>query len=307
MFKNLLAAVDFSEPSRAALKVAIEIARRTPDAKITVLHLHSVPVYAYTEGIVFPAAVLAQLESAAHDAVAKLCREHADSGVPLHPVSELGSPLDIVERAEKDGVDMIVMGTHGRTGLPHFLLGSFSEKVVRTAPCPVLTVRGTDAVKKTGLQKILVATDLTDTSRSAIRQAFELARQVGAAEVIALHVSEPVYSITRSGVEFAASETEMLEALRLRQSEADRAALRMQAEEAAGVNGKKVAHRTLVVDGIPADAIVSVAAENGADIVVMGTHGRRGARHWLLGSIAEHVIRASPIPVLTVRPEKTPA
>jgi len=141
-FQRILVPVDFSEPSRAALETAIEIARRWPESVVTVLHVYGVPVYAYVEGTVLPPQILSEIAGAAQDAVAKLCGEYADRGVALRPVSELGTPMDIIRRAEEDQSDLIVMGTHGRTGLPHIVLGSVAERVVRHAPCPVLTVRG---------------------------------------------------------------------------------------------------------------------------------------------------------------------
>lgn len=140
-FQRILVPVDFSDPSRAALETAIEIAGKWPGSSITVLHVYGVPVYAYVEGTVLPPQILSEIAGAAQDAVAKLCGEYADRGVTLRPVSELGTPMDIVRRAEEDKIDLIVIGTHGRTGLPHVLLGSVAERVVRHAPCPVLTVR----------------------------------------------------------------------------------------------------------------------------------------------------------------------
>lgn len=140
--KRILVPVDFSEPSVAALETAIEVAKRWEGAVVTVLHVYGVPVYAYVEGTVLPPQILSEIAGAAQDAVAKLCTERADRGVTLRPVSELGTPMDIVRRAVEEKTDLIVMGTRGRTGLPHILLGSVAEKVVRHAPCAVLTVRG---------------------------------------------------------------------------------------------------------------------------------------------------------------------
>lgn len=140
--KRILVPVDFSEPSVAALDTAIEVAKRWEGAVVTVLHVYGVPVYAYVEGTVLPPQILSEIAGAAQDAVTKLCTERSDRGVALRPVSELGTPMDIVRRAIEEKTDLIVMGTRGRTGLPHILLGSVAEKVVRHAPCAVLTVRG---------------------------------------------------------------------------------------------------------------------------------------------------------------------
>ena len=151
------------------------------------------------------------------------------------------------------------------------------------------------------VRKILVATDLTESSVPALKAALELGRRFSAA-VVALYVAEPAYGARRWSMTFERSETEMLEALRTRHEERAAAALEQQIEKARSAGGNGVAVQALVRDGIPADAIPATAVELGADLVVMGTHGRVGTRHLLLGSIAERVVRTSPVPVLTVRP-----
>src|SRR5262245_9887642 len=116
--ERILVPVDFSDPSTAALEAAIEIGRRFPGAALTGLHVYGIPVYSYVEGTVLPPRVLSEIAAAAQDAVVKLCERYRDRGVPLRPVSELGTPGDIVKRAQDQNADLIVMGTHGRTGLP---------------------------------------------------------------------------------------------------------------------------------------------------------------------------------------------
>lgn len=150
-------------------------------------------------------------------------------------------------------------------------------------------------------RKVLVATDLTAASVPALRVALELGRRF-AAEVVALYVTEPPYHNRAWYAPFEPSEAELLEALRERQREAAVRALEEQLEEArsGGPDGADV--REVVKEGIPADEIPKTALEVGADLIVVGTHGRKGAKHLLLGSIAEHVLRAAACPVLTVRP-----
>jgi universal stress protein A len=150
-------------------------------------------------------------------------------------------------------------------------------------------------------RKILVATDLTNASLPALRTALEMGRRF-AAEVVALHVAEPPYANRRWYAPFEPSETELLDALRVRQREAALVALEALIEKARAGSGEAVEARLIVRDGIPADAIPSTAAEVGADVIVMATHGRTGAQHLLLGSIAERVVRTAACPVLTVRP-----
>jgi nucleotide-binding universal stress UspA family protein len=150
-------------------------------------------------------------------------------------------------------------------------------------------------------RRILVATDLTAGSIPALRVALEMGRRF-AAEVVALYVTEPPYHNRSWYAPFEPSETELLEALRIRQRDAAVRALEEQIEEAhaGGQNGADV--RKVVKEGVAADEIPATALEVGADLIVVGTHGRKGAKHLLLGSIAEHVLRAAACPVLTVRP-----
>ena len=152
-------------------------------------------------------------------------------------------------------------------------------------------------------RKILVATDLTEASTPALRSALEMGKRFDA-EVTALYVAEPPYTNRRWYAPFERSETELLEALRVKQHEAAIRALERQVGEAGAPLGSKGAGtvKTIVREGIPADTIPSIAVEVGADLIVMGTHGRKGAQHLLLGSIAERVVRSASCPVLTVRP-----
>lgn len=150
-------------------------------------------------------------------------------------------------------------------------------------------------------RKILVATDLTDASLHAIRSALELGRRFGA-EVVALYVAEAPYTNRRWYAPFEPSETELLEALRVRQRDAAVVALEAQVEKARAGGTDGVDVKPLLREGIAADVIPATAVDIGADLIVMGTHGRKGPQHLLLGSIAERVVRTAHCPVLTVRP-----
>ena len=154
-------------------------------------------------------------------------------------------------------------------------------------------------------RKILVATDLTEASLPALRVALDFARRFSA-EVVAIYVAESAYTNRSWYAPFEPSETELLEALRVRQRDAALVALEAQIEKAsAGAASDNILVRPLLRDGVAADIIPSTAAELGADLIVLGTHGRKGAQHLLLGSIAERVVRSAACPVLTVRPGET--
>jgi nucleotide-binding universal stress UspA family protein len=145
VLKKILVATDFSEPSEAALAYGRELARSF-GAQLTVLHVaENVAARAYgADGIVFVEPELQHdVDAAARKRVdALLSNEDRDvlraEAVVLTSNVTAGT---IVEYAKSESIDLIVMGTHGRGAVAHLLMGSVAERVVRTAPCPVLTVR----------------------------------------------------------------------------------------------------------------------------------------------------------------------
>jgi nucleotide-binding universal stress UspA family protein len=143
-FRKLLVPIDFSAHADEALRVACSLAKAF-DASLTVLDVFSPPVYPIPDGafVTLPS-VYADLIAAARtrleETVATLRRDHA--GIVVDGTTVEGVPFrEIIGFARTHGHDLIVMGTHGRTGLRHVFLGSVAEKVVRKAPCAVLTVR----------------------------------------------------------------------------------------------------------------------------------------------------------------------
>jgi nucleotide-binding universal stress UspA family protein len=141
--RHILAPTDFSDYSKKAISDAFELAR-TFGAKLSLLHVIE-PLPYPIEGFA-PSAVgadlLGDLEQQASTELAQVLPDAQEAKVEVTRAVAIGSPSQkIVETAEAEHVDLIVMATHGRTGLSHLLIGSVAERVVRTAPCPVLTVR----------------------------------------------------------------------------------------------------------------------------------------------------------------------
>jgi len=146
-FKNILCPVDFSDSSRHALTVATELARSS-NAALTLAHIWQPPLPLYVTPVGTPdAAVSGELiQAMVDDAERSLADWEATAraaGVAsLQSKMLSGVPWDeIVKLALDSHADLVVMGTHGRTGLTHVLIGSVAEKVVRHAPCAVLVVR----------------------------------------------------------------------------------------------------------------------------------------------------------------------
>jgi len=144
--KRILVPVDFSECSRVALRRADELAKAF-DAKIDVVHVWQAPAFVSPEamvGVTPHGQTLAQLaEQQAQKSLASFVAHAKNSGVRIDSARTLnGDPAPtIVGEAEQGNYDLIAMGTHGRTGLNHLLVGSVAEKVVRRASRPVMTVR----------------------------------------------------------------------------------------------------------------------------------------------------------------------
>jgi nucleotide-binding universal stress UspA family protein len=139
--RRILVGLDFSDTSEHALDVAVELARRN-GASLMLLHVYQVPGYAFPETVVpAPPEMLDQLIADNERELARLAGRARAAGVPVTWDQVAGAPsTEIVERARR-GCDLVVVGTHGRTGIRHALLGSVAERVVRRCPVPVLTVR----------------------------------------------------------------------------------------------------------------------------------------------------------------------
>jgi universal stress protein A len=141
--RHLLVPTDFSEGSKQALEYALGLAR-TCGAKLTLLHVVELPSY-ITDGhtpVHLLMALRDDMQASARRELARLLPE--GSGTPVEIVRQVvvGAPhQQILEAAAAERVDWIVMATHGRTGLSHLVMGSVAERVLRTAPCPVLTIR----------------------------------------------------------------------------------------------------------------------------------------------------------------------
>jgi nucleotide-binding universal stress UspA family protein len=141
-FRRVLVATDLSETSQGALKLAIELAR-TLGSELTVLHTCEIPAYSYTPELAMaPVDLLSPVVDAARVRLTELMRQVHESCPGARSLLEVGVPAErILSAASAAGADLIVVGTHGRRGVAHALLGSVAEKVVRSSPVPVLAVR----------------------------------------------------------------------------------------------------------------------------------------------------------------------
>ncbi len=213
-----------------------------------------------------------------------------------------GNPAqEIVRIAEEEAVEMIVMSTHGRTGLAHVLMGSVAEQVVRRAACPVLTLgqsapgplkakcpeTESDSQGKT----VLFATDFSASSNAALQHASSLASQLGA-RLLILHVEQPL-------APYGGGEVYSSYVLDYHSE-----SLKKELDNVRPCHSQ-VPYIHQMVIGDPANEIIRVAKEVKASMIVISTHGRTGLAHLLMGSVAEGVIRGASCPVVTFKQSQT--
>jgi nucleotide-binding universal stress UspA family protein len=288
--ESILVAYDFSPHAEAALRSAVSLARASK-GRVHLLHSCGLPIgtmLPYDAAI--PIDVTDSIRAGAIERIEAVRREAAGHGVPVTAEVTTMFPVEaVLAAAEKQGADLIVAGTRGLTGLKHAILGSVAERIVRLAPCPVLTVHK-DASGEVP-KRILLATDFSEAGDWALRMGAELAKQLGA-QVHVVHAFDvPLEPVTRYGVVIPT------DIIPLGRKEARR---RLDAA-AEKVRGTGVAAEAHLAEAPAADAIAEVAKSVGADLVVVGTHGYTGLRHLLLGSVAERTLRLAPCPVLVMR------
>ncbi len=282
--KHILVATDYGPPSERALETAAALATRFR-AELTVVHVIEDSAYAFP----FPApkGVREAAQSRLDETVAGLrARMLHASGV----LREGTAWSEICACTEELSPDLAVIGSQGRRGLPRFVVGSVAERVVRLSPAPVLTIHPTDhvAILDGGMDRfrsILVPTDFSEASQRAVDVGVELAREFDASLTL-LHVHElPSYAYA-----IPDEVAERAEALARRELEQRLAQARARLPKADAIM------RT----GVPWQVILDVARERGADLLALSTRGRHGLQRVLIGSVAEKVVRLSPVPVLTM-------
>ena len=185
------------------------------------------------------------------------------------------------------------LGTHGRRGVRRMLLGSVTEEVVRKAACPVFTVQA-EAEQAPGqaVHRILVPVDFSEASEMALLHATEIAQTYGA-DVHLLHVVEEVLYPSAYGVDPPSMSSQNVV------GRVENALGKMAREEI----GYEQVQVSATVGYAPL-TILDYVEENEIDLVVIATHGRSGLDRVLLGSVAERVIRQSPVPVFVVKPDR---
>lgn len=289
--KNILFPTDFSDCANQALKYAIGLARYK---KATLHFLHAMVLYNPAEYFDNVVAIYDQLKQASTQEMANLVSTNQISDLTVEQVQvpALSASSMIIDYAQQYDIDLIVMGTHGRSGLKHLLMGSIAEQVVRLSSCPVLTARQTDTVNSAAFERILIPIDFSEHSRQALAYGVELAWHYGA-EIQLVHVVEtPIYPAFYGHDQLVAPAT--LPHVRAGAEEE----LTKWLNEAAKADTKGSVH---VIEGKAADAITKFAQENSTNLIVLSTHGLTGLAHVMIGSVTERVMQAAPCPIWTVK------
>jgi nucleotide-binding universal stress UspA family protein len=301
--QRILCPIDFSDCSRRALDHALALAKWY-DATLTVLHVCApVPVSAYaTVASMIPASqVGGENLNEVRQAMEKFASIDDGTRVPLAFETGEGDPArEIVAVASAVQTDLIVLGTHGRSGFERLVLGSVTEKVLRKAGCPVLTVppRVTEAasIRSVTLKRILCAIDFSECSMRGLEYATSLAQEANA-QLTVLYVVEPLPSVP-ADYESAVAGLKPLREYVAAAAEEGRELLRHAIPDDVRSYCQV---ETIQRIGKPYREILQLATEQASDLIVIGVHGRGVVDLMFFGSTAQHVVRQAHCPVLTLR------
>lgn len=284
--KKILCPIDFSPFSQKALHYAMALAKQHK-ATLYVQHVAETIPYPYYSGYGADIPILQnqdlqkQLRQRAQQALEDFIPAEAKQELALVPVLSEGTPYrEILTLAEKEQIDMLLMGTHGRTGLEKLFLGSVTEKVMRKAPCPVLTVCHTGKEKEGIIRfdRIVLPIDFSEHSIKQLEYGLALAEDYKS-QLYVLHVVEEGFT------EYAND--------RIRGAE----------KKIANIipENAKCKIETAVRTGTAHKEILSVAGETDADLIILGVSGRGALGAALFGSTTYRVVRSAERPVLAVK------
>lgn len=290
MFKHILVPLDGSTLSEKALSIATAVARATA-ARVTLLHSVTPATFIYSAPVPVSDNLYEQMMDSevinATNYLKKVEIQMHDCDIENVEVKVLVGPAAAaIEMAAREGCDLVVMSTHGRTGVARTMWGSIADEVVRGVNIPVLLVGTRHQIPETdgcapNFRRILVPLDGSELSEQALPIAGALAQVEGAQVLLLSVVPEPV----AVGAGYVTDN---------RDAKADRYLNRA----AVCVLPSEVEYDTIETGGAAGEAIVRVAKEQQCDLIVMSTHGRGGFTRMRLGSVADELISHAPVPVL---------
>ncbi len=295
IIKHILVPTDFSEGAEQALALGVDLAKRA-GATLHLFHVmdplegdHYSPLQFAPEA----RALHKTADVSVYEMLQKSMEPFDTEGLRVELVKQRSARISpaITHYAEREKIDLIIMGSHGRGGFKRLLLGSVTAEVLRNAPCSVLTVPEKDGVKPGQVANILVPIDLSDHSTEVLRWARELG-QTYHAHLDILHVVEPfAFPTSLTGVSTIYDIVPNLHA---------KVETRMK-ELISEIGGMSVSYKFHIADGHAAGTILDFAEELSSDLIVLGTRGLSGAERFFIGSVSDRVARSSPCPVLATR------
>jgi nucleotide-binding universal stress UspA family protein len=296
-FKHILCPVDFSDASKHALQHAIALAGWF-ESHVTGLHVMR-PEFVFEPPILFAErGGLKALPVDRDQRIARLndwMRPATEARVPWNARVEEGAPAEcILDCVRALPADLVVMGTHGRSGFEHLVLGSVTEKVLRHAVCPVMTVPPRAATAaKLPFRRLLCPVDFSEASIEALHVALSLAEEADA-ELVVLNV-----------IDWPDDETFLVEAFESSDMRRQLETQTVQRLDALIPDDARVWSRpsAKVSIGSPHRQIIAAANDMAADLIVIGVHGRKALDVTLFGSTTNQVVRRASCPVLTIRPK----
>jgi len=295
--KTILCTTDFSDYSNQTVSYGAAIAKEF-GAQLFVCHVIDLQFAAIYGTVHFlPPDLQTQSIAAAHERIEALMETQS---VPWEAVVATGPPADEIARVVTDrSVDLAISATHGRSGLRRFVLGSVTERLMRSLECPLLVVRDTppemmpDPAQGLRFKKIVVGCDFSPASNSALEYGLSLAQEFEA-QLHLVHIIEPqIYSdfLVTSLTEIMGDVEDIKERL-------DRRLADLVTAEVMNWCGAK----TAVIEGRPFEAITDYVVEKEIDLVVLGVRGHGVVETLFLGSTTDRVIRKAQCPVLSVSP-----
>jgi nucleotide-binding universal stress UspA family protein len=288
MIKRIMVPLDGSNLAEQALPLARSLASTfEAELLLTMAVSHEHYVNKENEGILAEAGRLASEQY-----LGTMERQLADEGFHVRTAVAFARPhVAISSLCDRERVDLIVMTTHGRSGVTRWTMGSVADKVLRTTNTPLILIHPTmHGAPPSAIERIVVALDGSELAEAALPLAARLAKSMGAGMHLVRAVIPPAAVF---GAEYLPGALPVLEEM---ESDA-REYLKTTAEK---LRSTGLTTTTEVQTGIPAEVILAEAGEPG-DMVVLSTHGRSGVDRWFLGSVADAVVRHGNIPVLVVR------
>ncbi|MFB6134953.1 MAG: universal stress protein [Halanaeroarchaeum sp.] len=283
MFDEILLPTDGSDNAAKAIDHAILLAD-TFDATVHGVYVMNLTYAADFDGGIDGGAVFSALEREGKTALETVRSRCESDGIDVQTELLEGRPAhSITTYASEHDVDLVTMGTHGRSGVSRLLLGSITESVVRSTDRPVLTIPTDAPDPGDAYEAVLVATDGSDDARHAA----ETAAGVAAAFDARLH---GVYVVDLGG-----TRNQMIDSIL--EEEGDRA---VNAVSDIAEN-RGVESTTAVLKGVPHETIAEYASEHDVDLVAVGSHGKGAIERTFLGSVSERTIRSASQPVLVTR------